>query len=144
MVDRAPAVEKVIRDLLDFIGGMQVVAHNASFDQRFLDSECSHLRQLVTYKSFVCSMRVSRRVYPTFASHALGALAEQLGVSYRGSAHRALADAEVTANVMTRIGRDLGVRHKNLQIDARLLHQVMKMPVAKAAAKLQRLSLARI
>jgi DNA polymerase-3 subunit epsilon len=140
MVDGAPPVRAVVRELLRFIGKTSVVAHNASFDQRFLYSECQHSRLPTDYEAFICSMRLSRRVYPSFSSHALGSLAERLGISYRGSAHRAGADAEVTANVMIKLGRDLKARHARLSIDAPLLRKLMKMPVAAAVTKLERLS----
>ena len=136
MVDMAPPVVKVLRELRAFVGRVPVVAHNASFDQRFYCSECEHVGEPNDGESFICSMRVSRRVYPDLKSHALGALARQLDISYRGAAHRAAADAEVTANLMISIARELQARHSRLSIDARVLRQLMRTPIAGAAAKL--------
>jgi DNA polymerase III subunit epsilon len=134
MVDRAPPVTTVLPDLRKFIGGVSVVAHNASFDQRFFNSECEYMGELSDCASFICSMRVSRRVYPQFQSHALGALAQRLDITYRGAAHRAAADAEVTANVMIQIARELQTRHDRLSIDSRVLRRLMGTPVAKVSA----------
>lgn len=138
MVDRAPAVRKVIVELLEFIGASAVVAHNASFDQRFLDNECDLASRRRAYLPFICSMRVSRRIYPQFPSHALGELARRLRIAYRGAAHRAGADAEVTANLLTAIGSELRARHKGLSLDSQLLRRLMKMPVARAGELLER------
>lgn len=138
MVNRAPPVHRVIRELLEFMGETATVAHNASFDQRFLDSECERANFRRGGLPLICSMRVSRRIYPEFRSHALEALALRLNISYRGSAHRAGADAEVAANVVIEIGRALRVRRGGLVPDSHLLRQIMKMPVARATELLER------
>jgi DNA polymerase-3 subunit epsilon len=140
MVDAAPPVRKVVRELLSFMGDTPVAAHNASFDQRFLDSECGHAGMTGQYQPFICSMRVSRRVYPELPSYRLESLARQLRVSYSSAAHRAGADAEVTAKIMIRLGRDLLDRHSNLTVDSQLLRRIMKMPVAGAGERLARLA----
>jgi DNA polymerase III subunit epsilon len=138
MVDNAPPVRRVLGELLEFIGDTAVVAHNAAFDQRFLDSECALAKRAARYQPFICSVRVSRRIYPGFRSYSLPTLASQLKISYQGAAHRAGADAEVTANVVVKIGRDLRARHRGLPLDAQLLRQIMRMPVARAEELLQR------
>src|SRR6267142_4069828 len=78
MVDRAPAVTKVFRSLTQFIGDTSVIAHNACFDQRFFASESGHCGLSDNAQAFICSMRVARRVYQQFRSHALGRLATEL------------------------------------------------------------------
>ncbi len=138
MVDAAPPVRRVISELLEFVDDTAIVAHNAGFDQRFLDSECELVNRRRVDSPFICSMRVSRRVYPQFPSYALGALAQRLNISYHGAAHRAEADAEVTANVVIKIGQDLRARHRGLSPDSHLLRQIMDMPVAMAGEILKR------
>ncbi len=39
MVEAAPPCEEVMEQFADFIGDFPLVAHNASFDRRFLDAE---------------------------------------------------------------------------------------------------------
>lgn len=138
MVDRAPPVRRVIRSLLKFIGETPIVAHKASFDKSFLDSECAILRSPARYQAFICSMQVSRRVYPHFSSHALGALAQRLRIAFPSAAHRAGADAEVTAKVMIRMGHDLRTRYRGLVLDTQLLRGLMGIPIAGAAGILRR------
>jgi len=96
-----------------------MVAHNASFDRGFWLRE----RTLAGYAddadsasegdgvaggaaAFGCTMRLSRRLYPEAPNHRLGTLAEWLGIESSGRAHRALADAEVAAQLWLRIVRD--------------------------------------
>jgi DNA polymerase III subunit epsilon len=138
MVDGAPPVRRVLGQLLTFIGESPIVAHNASFDQRFLRSECELAGRSPRNEPFICSMLISRRIYPELPGHSLPLLARQLKISYRGAAHRAGVDAEVTAHLIFRIGRDLLARHQGLSLDAKLLRRIMKTPVAKVGGMLER------
>lgn len=56
-------------------------------------------------------MRLARRLYPEAGSHKLGALVDRLGLVRAGVAHRALADAEMAADLLTRIRHDLRAQH---------------------------------
>jgi DNA polymerase-3 subunit epsilon len=137
MVDQAPPVMTVIRSLNMFIADAPIIAHNASFDQRFFLSENKRCNLTTNVTPFICSMRVARRLYPSFRSHALGRLGAELGLGYQGSAHRAGTDAELTAQIMLRLGTDLKRQYNQLTLDAALLRRIMRMPIAEAARKLQ-------
>jgi DNA polymerase III subunit epsilon len=139
MVDKAPPVTQVMQELLGFVGDAPIVAHNASFDQRFFVTECSRAALSYQQDDFICSIRAARRVFPHFESYALGSLARQLGISFGGAAHRAAADAEVTANVVMRLAHELQSKHAHLSINALLLCRLLKMPVAASFERLQRL-----
>ncbi len=43
MIRQAPRAEEVMRQLLDFIAGRPLVAHNAAFDHRFLGAELDRI-----------------------------------------------------------------------------------------------------
>ena len=90
--------------------------------------------------AFLCSLRLSRRVYPYLRSHSLGELARLLGLASGGTAHRAGADTEVTAGLVLRLAADLKIRHASLTVDARLLRQIMKTPMASVNARLVKLA----
>ncbi len=75
MLKKAPACEEVMEAFADFIGDSNLVAHNASFDRRFLDSECCRISREYGGK-FACSMLAARRVYPEAPNHKLGTLVE--------------------------------------------------------------------
>ena len=142
MVDKAPPVAAVMRSLKAFIGNAPVIAHNASFDHRFFVSESTHCALSTNVIPFICSMRIARRVYPASRSHALGRLSAEMGLRYQGSAHRAGADAEITAQLMLRLGADLKRKYQHLTVDALLLRRIMRMPVAATAGYLEALGTA--
>jgi DNA polymerase-3 subunit epsilon len=139
MVDDAPAVDQVMREVTVFIGDTTVVAHSASFDQRFFLRECRRLKMSMVIEPFLCSMRLARRVYPGLQSHALGALAHSLRLPPCGTAHRAAADAEMTAQLMLQMGQDLAERQQGIRLTAKTLRRVMQMPVARMQAGLEKL-----
>lgn len=138
MVDRAPPVAEVMPELLEFIGSDALVAHNASFDEKFLLAESDRLGLWPSYDGVICSVKLSRRVFPGMDSYSLGRLATSLGIRFQGSAHRAEADAEVTAKVMLRIASELGQRYAYPAIDPRLLQDVNKQTAAKVHAFLKK------
>ncbi|MBA5638779.1 3'-5' exonuclease [Duganella sp. LX20W] len=138
MVDSAPPVARVVPELLDFIGSDTLSAHNASFDEKFLRAESARLGLAPAHTGLVCSLKLSRRVFPQLASYKLGNLSEQLGIRFRSAAHRAESDAEVAAEVLLHIGRHLD-RHYGLgPVDPALLVSVNKLAAAKVPAFLQK------
>ena len=139
MVDEAPPVAQVMREVAAFIGGTPVVAHNAGFDQRFFQVECRRQEIASAVEPFICSLRIARRVYPDMESHALGVLAHALQLRACGRAHRAGADAETTAELMLRLGRDILGMHSGIRITAPLLRRLMLMPVAQVQTRLMKL-----
>ena len=60
---------------------------------------------------FACTLLLSRRLYPEAPNHKLGSLAAFHGIAPSGRAHRALADAEVTAELWLRITQDVARRY---------------------------------
>ena len=62
MLADAPSCEEVMHKFADFIGDYNLVAHNASFDKRFLDAELARISRTYSGK-FACSMLVARRLY---------------------------------------------------------------------------------
>ena len=98
MLQNAPACDEVMDQFADFIAGYNLVAHNASFDQRFLDAELENIGR--DYQGqFACSMLIARRLYQQAPNHKLGTLVEYKDIDNDGVFHRALADSEMTANL---------------------------------------------
>ncbi|MYM22332.1 3'-5' exonuclease [Duganella sp. FT135W] len=131
MVNSAPPVGEVVPQLLDFIGSDALSAHNASFDEKFLRAEAEQLDLTPRHQSLVCSLKLSRRVFPELSSYKLGDLSRSLGIRFGGNAHRAEADAEVAAKVLIHIGRHLRSHHGIGQVDTDLLVSVNKLAAAK-------------
>lgn len=136
MIDGAPSAAQVFPDLLDFIGGDAIVAHNAGFDQGFLESECGRLRLPCRHEDFICSVKLARLLFPEMRTHALGALASSLGLEFTPGAHRAGADALATVGVFLRLAQILRARYPEAAVGAALLRQLQLLPAEQALAKL--------
>lgn len=138
MVDNAPPVRRVVPELLDFIGTDTLSAHNASFDEKFLKAEAERLDLAPAHQALVCSLKLSRRLFPGMPSYKLGALSRQLGIAFRSAAHRAEADAEVSAELLIHIARHLGQSVGVAQVESALLVSVNKLAAAKVPAFLDK------
>ncbi len=106
MVRKAPKVEVVIRDAVQFVGTHPIVAHNAAFDSKFWDAELRRINGR-RKQEFACSMLLARRIFPEAPNHKLGTLVRTLGLPATGRYHRALADAEATAYLLLHIQQEL-------------------------------------
>ncbi|CAH0190784.1 DNA polymerase III PolC-type [Massilia sp. Bi118] len=133
MVDTAPLAEDVVPELIEFIGGDTLAAHNASFDEKFLKAEGARLGHACRHAGLVCSVKLSRRVLPGLPSYRLGELARSLGIAFRGTAHRAEADAEVAAHLLLHIGRHLGQSYGLGPVPPDLLVAINRVAAAKVS-----------
>lgn len=120
MVAAAPDAARVMRDASRFVGNAPMVAHNASFDRKFWAGELARLG-LPAPQPFACTMLVSRWLYPQALNHKLGSLVDYHRLPRAGAAHRALADAEMAAELLGRIQQDLRARHGVAKPDHALL-----------------------
>ncbi|HSW19199.1 MAG TPA: 3'-5' exonuclease, partial [Ramlibacter sp.] len=108
MIREAPPAAKVMAQAARFVQDAPMVAHNASFDQRFWAAELGRLGNGArTDHAFACTMLLSRRLYPQAGSYRLGSLAQFHALPSAGRAHRAMADAEVAAALLSRIRHDI-------------------------------------
>lgn len=93
MVKDAPTFAALADDIAARLTDRVFIAHNARFDYGFLKNEfrrTGHVFQPLV----LCTVRLSRKLFPGFARHNLDAIAERhrLQVSAR---HRALGDAQL-------------------------------------------------
>jgi len=137
MVRKAPAADKVMREVFDFVGSHPLVAHNASFDCKFWDAELARI-QLKRRQEFACSMLVARRLLPQAPSHKLGVLVEFAKLPIAGRAHRALADAEMAASLVTHLEEELRGRYKIREVSHELLRKIQKVPKSQLGQCLER------
>ncbi len=144
MVDAAPPVEQVMPELLAFIGGDTLSAHNASFDEKFLKAEAERLGQRCGHAGLLCSLKLSRRIFPGMPSYKLGQLSGQLGIRFRSAAHRAESDAEVAAELLIHIGRHLDQRYALGPVAPDMLLAVNRLSAAKVPDYLHKLAAARV
>ncbi|HVY06943.1 MAG TPA: exonuclease domain-containing protein [Burkholderiales bacterium] len=93
MVANAPTFAELAEDLHRRLRGKTLVAHNARFDSGFLKSEFRRVG-LRYEPDVLCTVRLSRRLFPHEKRHNLDSLIERHGLSC-DARHRALADARV-------------------------------------------------
>lgn len=125
IVRRAPPAAKVMNEVADFVGDLPIVAHNASFDRKFWDAELALIRR-TRQQEFACSMLAARRVYPSAPNHKLDTLATFAGLPSTGKAHRAQADAEMTANLLRHMEETLAQRFQIQQLSHALLRALQR------------------
>jgi DNA polymerase-3 subunit epsilon len=65
------------------------------------------------------------------SSYKLGELARALGIAFRGTAHRAEADAEVAARLLLHIGRHLGMSYGLSPVAPELLVEINRLSAAR-------------
>ena len=130
MLKTAPPCKTVMAEFADFVGDFDMVAHNASFDSRFLMAECRRIKRSLSGE-FACSMLTSRRLYPDAPNHKLGTLVDFYQLPTDGTFHRALADAEMTAHLWLKMLTDLEDNYQLKQIPFTLMQVIAKTPKAK-------------
>jgi len=132
MLSKAAPCAEVMTRFTDFIQGQNLVAHNASFDKRFLDSELKRISS--SYDGlFSCSLLVSRRLYQSAPNHKLGTLINYKGITSNGSFHRALYDSEMTAKLWLAMLDDIGQQTAVDDVPFSLVKKLAKTPKANVA-----------
>ncbi len=140
MLADAPPADEVMRAVMHFTRGCPLVAHNAAFDRGFWHAEGDRAGcERDPAQGFACTVRLSRRLYPQAPNHRLGTLAAFHHLPDSGRAHRALADASTTAQLLLRIQHDLAAR-LSAPVDHALLCELQAAPVAQLERCLARVS----
>jgi DNA polymerase-3 subunit epsilon len=111
MVRGAPPFADVAQALFDRLADAVFVAHNVRFDYGFLKSEFA--RAGVTWRApTLCTVRLSRLLYPDRAPHSLDAIVARFGLDGE-QRHRALGDARV----LWRLLQTLYARHPRDELE---------------------------
>ena len=92
MLAGAPRFAELADGLIERLKGRVLVAHNARFDYGFLRREFERAGHRFHART-LCSVRLSRRLYPQHARHDLDSLIERHGLDC-AARHRAHGDAE--------------------------------------------------
>ena len=129
MIAEAPPAGQVMRDFAEFAADMPLVAHNAAFDKRFLDTE---LRRVGIKRKgrFACSMRVARRIYPNARNHKLNTLARYMGLDWSGRHHRAMADVEMTTQLWCAMQQRIAHDYSLGSVPHKLMRDLQSTPAA--------------
>jgi len=137
MVADAPPCEDVMEQFAGFIGTHSLVAHNASFDKRFLDSEFRFIGRS-RHNPMACSMLAARRVYPQAANHKLETLVRYCEIETDGTFHRALADAEMTGRLWISMARHIEGAFGLRNISFELMQKLSRVPKARVSSFLEK------
>ncbi|KPJ97508.1 MAG: DNA polymerase III subunit alpha [Desulfobacterales bacterium SG8_35] len=139
MVAAAPPCEEVMEQFAAFMGEHSLVAHNASFDRRFLDAELGFIGKSRS-SSMACSMLAARRVYPNAPNHQLGTLVRYCGIPTDGTFHRALADAEMTGRLWIAMIDEIKDTFGLNRVDFDMMRELSRITRAKAPAYLAKIA----
>jgi len=107
MVAGAPTFADLAADLYERLEGRIVVAHNARFDYGFLKQEFERHGLKYTART-LCTVRLSRKLYPEHARHNLDSVMSRHGIVCRAR-HRALGDAQVLWEFLGAASRERGI-----------------------------------
>ncbi|MFT5710823.1 MAG: DNA polymerase-3 subunit epsilon [Halioglobus sp.] len=127
MLSGARSCATVMQDFAEFIAGYNLVAHNASFDKRFLDAEIDRISTNYSGQ-FSCSMLAARRIYQNAPNHQLGTLVAHLNIPAEGVFHRALYDSEMTAKLWLAMLENIRQQYVLSAVDFRLMQKLAKTP----------------
>lgn len=95
----APAIELILPKFLEFAGDSILIAHNAMFDMSFLEAEKEMCWGYIDIPECLCTMRLSRAIFPHEFRHNLDIVGKRLGIAAHENRHRALPDVLLTAQV---------------------------------------------
>ena len=127
MVKESRKNAEVMSDFYDFIAGRNLVAHNASFDERFLHAEFRRIKKQYS-SGIACSLLAARRIFQNAPNHQLATLAQYKNLPSDGVYHRALADAEVTAHLWLSLLAELREQHELDELSFGFMHTLTKTP----------------
>lgn len=94
MLSDQPTASIAIPDFLRFIGTSILVAHNAPFDVKFINSELHQLGLSPLKNTIIDTLVFAREIFPGLPKYSLQELAKRFGIN-AVDAHRAEDDARV-------------------------------------------------
>lgn len=102
---------RALQQFVDFVGDLELVSHNSSFDHRFLYEKIR--KKLFHYLNnpFYCTMQLARKNLPELPNHKLDTVASHIGIPNINH-HDALNDAKVCADIALHFGGQPTVFYK--------------------------------
>lgn len=139
MLADAPPCAEVMERFYQFVGSHNMVAHNASFDRSFLTAEWAYIGRQAQAE-FACSMLLARRLLQDAPNHKLATLVAHQQIENQGIFHRALADAEMTAQLWLCLLKQLQQQFNITQPSFRLMQQLSRQSKANIVSFLRQYS----
>lgn len=101
MVADAPRFERIAKELRTRLEGCIFVAHNVRFDYAFIKQAYAAIGEAFQAPT-LCTVRLSRLLFPDEPRHNLDALVQRHGLTVTGR-HRAMADADLILQFWMRL-----------------------------------------
>lgn len=98
-VEHAPKIEEVIDEIVQFIGGSILVAHNTSFDIPFLNGVLKKLHRPTLENKVICTNIMTKYLIPDIMSSNLQYMSDIFSIPH-SQAHRAIEDAKATGKLL--------------------------------------------
>ena len=102
-VRNAPTIDIILPKFLEFSKGSVLVAQNAQFDMGFLTQEKELCWGYIELPECICTMRLSRTLYPQHFRHNLDEISTRLDLKMPINRHRALPDVILTAQALLKM-----------------------------------------
>ncbi len=116
-VKNAPTIDQVLPRFLEFAKGSILVAQNAQFDMGFLNEEKKLCWGYIELPECICTMRLSRTLYPQDFRHNLDAIATRFGLEMPQNRHRALPDVILTAQALLKMIKEGNIENMDILRD---------------------------
>lgn len=115
MLSNAPMIENVFSSFIDFIANSKLVAHNSSFDMRFLQKYAQEYAFKIN-NDVECTLQLSRSAIPELNNHKLRTIANYFEIKV-DNCHRAELDAIATGYIYLNC---LKIKHEKREIKTKV------------------------
>jgi DNA polymerase-3 subunit epsilon len=116
MVRDAPEINNILSEFADFCGDLPVVAHNASFDFKFLLSDVKRLKGRAPTGPVLDTLSLARKVFPGMANYKLWTLVRHFDFP-SGTFHRAEEDSMYCGLLFAKIVETIELRGEEASIE---------------------------
>ena len=101
-VIHSPNFYDTAEEIEEFVGDSIISGHNLSFDEGFLRYEFIRNGFEPLSNLNVCTLKLARKIFPELKSKSLASVTQHLKIKNKKS-HRALSDAEATAQILIKL-----------------------------------------
>lgn len=141
-----PRFADIVDELIEFIGGAELIIHNAAFDVAFLDAELRRLpgppKAVARLCSVLDTLPLARRMHPG-QRNSLDALCKRYGVdNSRRELHGALLDAQILLDVYLAMtgGQTALILGEESEAEVAASAEIVLMPIPRGALRVVRAS----
>lgn len=122
-----------LKQLIAFSADLPLVGHNIMFDYSFL-KQCAANHKIAYEKEAVDTLKISRACFPELESKKLEAMCQYYQIG-KTQEHRALADAQMTAQLLECLIEEFGERQPELFLPKPLQYRAKRQGPATPAQK---------